>query len=61
MDLKQTDWNLFPGNPVACFAGQILIHPSLICQIGASDQGLSEVFSTPTAICTSMLKPTFKF
>jgi hypothetical protein len=28
------------GNPAAGVAGQVLIHPSYLCQIGASDQGL---------------------
>jgi hypothetical protein len=34
-----TDKNRLPGNPVAGLVGQVLIHPSHVCQIGESDQG----------------------
>jgi hypothetical protein len=34
-----TDTNRLSGNPVAGFAGQVYVHPSHVCQIGASDQG----------------------
>jgi len=37
---NQTDRNRLSGNPVAGFAGQVFVHPSHVCQIGASDQGL---------------------
>jgi hypothetical protein len=34
-----TDKKQPSGIPVAGFAGKVLVHPSLICQICASDQG----------------------
>lgn len=37
--------NRLSGNPVAGFAGQVLVHPSHICQIGESNQWLIAVFS----------------
>jgi hypothetical protein len=42
-----TDRNRRPGDPVAGFAGQFLVHPSHLCQIGESDQGRIALQSSP--------------
>ena len=34
-----TDRNRLSGNLGTGFAGQVLVHPSYICQIGKADQG----------------------
>jgi hypothetical protein len=36
-----TNRTQLPGNPAAGLTGQALVHPSHLCQIGESDQGLS--------------------
>lgn len=55
-----------PGNPGAGSVGQVLVHPSHICQIGESDQGLIVWPSNPqplphkvdTNLVENMIRPT---
>jgi hypothetical protein len=39
MDLNPTKPSRCSGNPVTGLVGQVLIHPSHVCQIGTTDQG----------------------
>jgi hypothetical protein len=40
-----------PGNPGGGMSGQVFVHPSHICQIGESDQGLIEWIASTAQTC----------
>ncbi len=50
MDLHPDRITPPPGNRGVGMSSKVLVHPALICQIGESDQGLSELSVTLTLL-----------